>query len=159
MRYGEGLPVAGEYEGNFSNGGERVMEDAQGKVVLDLPMRSTARASGSREGFSWLRCRVEDPRQPTTWTLSDAEGGSPGKRPREMHPACCPLFPSIRTRCSLSASPPQQGLWSFASQDLEGCSGTWSFPKAGGFLDSLQFEIELGGTFPMRFQIQKGMLP
>ena len=37
------------------------------------------------------------------------------------------------------------------ARTLEGCSGTWSFPEGRWSHWTLQFEIELGGTFPNAF--------
>ena len=168
MRYGEGLPVAGEYEGNFSNSGERVMmEDAQGKVVLDFAYEDQLPELQAADGGGFSLVALQgggDPRQPTTWTLSDAEGGSPGKRPSgDASGLLRPTLSIDQDKVLIECQVPLNGDYGlFASQDLGGMQWDMVLSRRQvASLDSLQFEIELGGAFPMRFfQIRKvSMLP
>ncbi len=168
MRYGEGLPVAGEYEGNFSNSGERViLEDAQGKVVLDFAYEDQLPELQAADGGGFSLVALQgggDPRQPTTWTLSDAEGGSPGKRPSgDASGLLRPTLSIDQDKVLIECQVPLNGDYGlFASQDLGGMQWDMVLSRRQvASLDSLQFEIELGGTFPMRFfQIRKvSMLP
>jgi len=84
-RYGQGLPVAGPYEGSLDNGGDRLrLEDAIGGVILDFRYEDDWYATTDDGGRSLI---VNDPEHTLpalwgskqTWRASPAQGGSPGR--------------------------------------------------------------------------------
>ena len=83
-RYGGGLPVAGEYDGNFSNGGETLLiEDGVEDMVVELTYSDTWFAP--TDGFG-LSLEVVDPsappaslNDPSSWTVSEELLGTPGR--------------------------------------------------------------------------------
>jgi len=84
-RYGEGLPVAGVYEGSLSNGGEGIrLEDALGRVILDFEYKDGWYKSTDGRGHSLV---VREPGSvdpgllgdKDSWLASPGIGGSPGQ--------------------------------------------------------------------------------
>lgn len=82
LRYGQGLPVAGEYSGSFSNSGETVeIVDANDQTLIafsyDDQMERLKDADG--RGASLITHFINgDPNQEAHWITSDRLGGSPG---------------------------------------------------------------------------------
>lgn len=82
--YSAGLPVAGQYEGNLSNAGERIeLQDAAGKVILDFAFDDAWYATTDGGGFSLTAKdpRTTDPNDladKSVWRPSTRKGGSPG---------------------------------------------------------------------------------
>lgn len=83
-RYGMELPVAGQYTGKLSNGGERIqLQDAAGHIIHDFEFRDDWYPITDGSGYSLT---VQDPAQADTESLSDSSawhpslqpGGSPG---------------------------------------------------------------------------------
>jgi hypothetical protein len=85
-KYGQGLPVAGAYEGSLSNGGDRiVLKDAAGKVIHDFSYCDNWIDRTDGGGYSLV---VKDPAaigtQPgalgnkALWQASPVKGGTPG---------------------------------------------------------------------------------
>jgi len=84
-RYGEGLPIAGVYEGSLSNGGEEVrLEDAIGQVILDFEYKDGWYNSTDGRGHSLV---VREPGSvdpgllgdKDSWLASPEPGGTPGR--------------------------------------------------------------------------------
>ncbi len=84
-RYGPGLPIAGEYLGNLSNSGERlVLQDAAGRTIHDFTYRDGWYKSTDGRGCSLT---VSDPfavapetlGEEAAWRPSTDPGGSPGR--------------------------------------------------------------------------------
>ena len=85
LRYGPGLPVAGEYSGQLNNGGENVQLFTPGDAVIrsvdysdDAPWASAA----DGDGYSLVRRHPNDPAGDSDadgWAVSGAVGGSPGQ--------------------------------------------------------------------------------
>ncbi|MBP8303516.1 MAG: lamin tail domain-containing protein [Phycisphaerae bacterium] len=84
-RYGEGLPIAGVYEGSLSNGGEEVrLEDAIGQVILDFEYKDGWYKSTDGRGHSLV---VREPGSvdpgllgdKDSWLASPEPGGTPGR--------------------------------------------------------------------------------
>ena len=82
--YGEGFPIAGQYEGSLRNAGERIeLQDAIGGVIHDFRFRDDWHSETDGLGFSLT---VKDPftadpstwSDESTWRPSAAPGGSPG---------------------------------------------------------------------------------
>jgi hypothetical protein len=83
-RYGQGLPCAGQYGGNLSNGGERIeLQDAAGTLIQAFTYRDdwyditdgggyslTVRDPGAADPNAWA--------DPGAWRPSAWAGGSPG---------------------------------------------------------------------------------
>jgi len=82
-RYGAGLPIAGTYEGNLSNGGERIrLVDGVGEEILDFSYADDWQAGTDGGGYALvIRDAAVDPDSWGTaarWRVSLASGGSPG---------------------------------------------------------------------------------
>jgi hypothetical protein len=82
--YGPGLPIAGQYEGQLANGGERIaLVDALGATIQSFAYKDGWHDTTDGGGFSLT---IIDPANPDleTWSDKDAwrpssvEGGSPG---------------------------------------------------------------------------------
>jgi hypothetical protein len=83
-RYGTGLPVCGQYQGNLSNSGERIeLCDAAGTVIQSFTYRDAWFGITDGGGFS-LTARHSEVTDPNLWSRKDAwrpsaaVGGSPG---------------------------------------------------------------------------------
>ncbi len=82
MRYNEDVPVAGEWEGNLSNSGEKiVLESPSGKKILELTYDDAEPwpAAADGEGYTLVPEGPEsNPDDPAYWTVSTEKGGTPG---------------------------------------------------------------------------------
>ncbi|MGI9242162.1 MAG: CotH kinase family protein, partial [Verrucomicrobiales bacterium] len=84
MRYGAGLPVAGEFSGSLSNDGEQlIITDAAGAIVLDVTYNDADPwpASADGDGYSLVLidpASMPDADLPTSWRTSAGAGGNPG---------------------------------------------------------------------------------
>jgi hypothetical protein len=83
-RYGPGLPVAGAYRGNLSNGGEHIeLRDAAGQIIHSFEFKDRWYGVTDGDGFSLT---LKDPAatdpnalgQKSVWRPSTDIGGSPG---------------------------------------------------------------------------------
>jgi hypothetical protein len=84
-RYGPGLPIAGQYSGSLSNGGERIeLQDALGTTIQDFVYEDGWYATTDGQGYSLT---ANDPwgtdpngwSQKAAWRPSTSPGGSPGR--------------------------------------------------------------------------------
>jgi hypothetical protein len=86
-RYGQGLPVAGEYAGQLSNSGERVViaDAADNHIfVIDYGTETPWAATPDGSGPSLeLRILSGDTTAADHWQPSGANGGSPGRSPNQ----------------------------------------------------------------------------
>ncbi|MBM97937.1 MAG: hypothetical protein CMJ77_02335 [Planctomycetaceae bacterium] len=86
IRYGDDLPVIGEYEGRLSNGGESIiLIDGKGNVVLDFEYDDSQQWPQSADGIGAslvLNAPLATPTElfakPDQWRGSTELGGSPG---------------------------------------------------------------------------------
>jgi hypothetical protein len=84
-RYGTEVPVAGEYTGKLSNGGERIeLEDGNGRVILDFEFQDDWYDATDGEGYSLTIIDPANPdpnswNQKESWRASSNTGGSPGR--------------------------------------------------------------------------------
>ena len=84
MRYGTKLPVAGEFEGNLSNGGERLLVvDANSEAMLDITFGETDPWPESVDGDGQSLVLVNpqgrpNVNDPASWRSSTGIGGTPG---------------------------------------------------------------------------------
>jgi hypothetical protein len=83
-KYSAGLPIAGQYDGNLSNAGERIeLQDAAGRIIHDFSYDDAWYVTTDGGGFSLT---VKDPKtvdpnrlgDKTAWRPSTRKGGSPG---------------------------------------------------------------------------------
>lgn len=81
-RYGGGRPVAGQYEGTLSDGGERLVLEENGEVILDFRYEAAWHPVTDGPGFSLV---MVDPSAPAAawgsggqWRPSGVEHGTPG---------------------------------------------------------------------------------
>lgn len=83
-RFGTGLPIAGEYQGNLANDGEEIaLVDVQGADIQRFRYAdgSPWTPGPNRNGYSLVLQRAgtaPDPRDPAQWRTSVQPGGSPG---------------------------------------------------------------------------------
>ncbi|RME93203.1 MAG: hypothetical protein D6766_08635 [Verrucomicrobia bacterium] len=81
-RYGDGLPVIGQYEGRLSNGGETLrLLDALGQTVIEWSYDDAEPWPPEADGLGpslELRDLAMDPADPASWRVGP-EGGSPGR--------------------------------------------------------------------------------
>ena len=80
QRHGPGLPLAGQYYGGLSNGGDRLrMEDAEGEVIFEFRYDPAAFPAADGRGPSIeTRAPGLDPDATNSWRLSPVLGGTPG---------------------------------------------------------------------------------
>jgi hypothetical protein len=83
-RYGNDLPVAGEYVGRLDNGGERIrLVDASNEEILDFTYNDTWQPAADGQGYSLVV--VEEGAAPDLWTArsqwksSGVRNGTPGR--------------------------------------------------------------------------------
>ncbi len=130
-RYGTGRPIAGEFEGNLDNGGERLrIEDIVGEEVLDFTYDDDwfPVPTGQYRSFV-VRDAVpayDSYSTPTTWALSADQNGSPnagdtqnsrvfeGWRWDYFTLAEIPTLLNPNTSGALTADPDGDGLNNFA---------------------------------------------
>ena len=93
MRYGVGLPVAGEFTGSLNNDGERiVITDSNGAIVLDLTYNDADPwpASADGDGYSLVLIDPEsqpDLNNPSSWRTSSGADGNPGTSDALSYPS------------------------------------------------------------------------
>jgi len=84
MRYGGGLPVAGEFSGSLSNDGEQlIITDAASAIVLDVTYNDADPWPASADGDGYSLVLIDpasnpDPNVPTSYRTSAAANGNPG---------------------------------------------------------------------------------
>ena len=163
LRYGPGLPVAGEYGGNFSNNGERVeLVDADGETILaftyDDAIETLKDADGS--GPSLIAIGSEEvPNQGIIWTTSDQIGGSPGKVPER--PSESPLTPTVtreQDKVHIQCLVPEKGDYGlFEARDL--LNAQWNLLQSATINEpdtALAFEVPIDWEALLRFfQLRK----
>jgi len=158
QRYGQGLPVAGVYVGNFSNSGERVcLADAQDNVIVDFVYDDEVVELKPSDGNGYSLNALGGmgiPERDGSWQLSHQLGGSPGQGPLSgnstlLHPTLSIDQDTIIIQCQ---APLNGDYGLYASQDLH--TMQWDLIHARSqvlSLDSLRFEIDLDAVFPVRF--------
>ena len=83
MRYGAGLPVAGAYVGNLSNGGDHlVLADTGGGTILDFTYNDSSAWPAEADGGGYSLTLIRPGTHPNlslagSWRLSRFPGGSP----------------------------------------------------------------------------------
>ena len=85
LRYGGGIPVAGEYDGKLDNGGERVtLLDGSASVILEFLYDDEGAWPRAADGDG-RSLEIDHPEaapaswnDPTSWHASSLPGGSPG---------------------------------------------------------------------------------
>ena len=83
-RYGTDLPVAGEYSGNFSNGGEQVVLSlGTGSPIHDFAYEDTAPWPSGADGFGPAMVLIDPATIPDhsvaeSWKAGELVGGTPG---------------------------------------------------------------------------------
>lgn len=132
-RYGTGMSslIAGEYQGNLDNGGERLrLKDSVGEEVLDFTYDDDWFPVPAGQYRSFV-ARSANPAYtaydtPTTWALSDTQNGSPtggdtgssrvfeGWRWDYFTPAEMPTVLNPNTVGALTADPDGDGMNNFA---------------------------------------------
>ena len=81
-RYGSKVAVAGEYQGNLSNGGERIEISNAAGVILEFVFDDNPPwpEAPDGDGFSLvLKSPNADPTDSANWTVSQKVGGTPGE--------------------------------------------------------------------------------
>lgn len=95
LRYGAGRPLAGEYEGNLDNAGERLtLVDWQNQVILDFEYRDGWYPTTDGLGFTLVAAdetvAPADAGNRASWRFSSRPGGSPAVP--ELPSAILPVF-------------------------------------------------------------------
>ena len=158
MRYGKGLPIAGEFTGNFSNSGERVaLADRENQVLIEFSYDDgdSVFKNGDGSGYTLIAAGdADNPNEETYWKTSDDIGGSPGQH-SELH-SYERLVPDItleRDRILIECSVPVTGLFGlFVTEDLQ--LEEWHLSQSRNQEASnerLEFEVKASMEFPMRF--------
>jgi len=158
MRYGKGLPIAGEFTGNFSNSGERVaLADSDNQVLIEFSYDDGEPVFKSGDGSGYTLIAVEDadnPNEETYWKTSEAMGGSPGQH-SELY-SYERLVPDITVegdRILIECSVPVTGLFGlFVTEDLR--LEEWHLLQSRNQGDSngrLVFAVKASMEYPMRF--------
>lgn len=158
MRYGKGLPIAGEFTGNFSNSGERVaLADSDNQVLIEFSYDDGDPVFKSGDGSGYTLIAVEDadnPNEETYWKTSEAMGGSPGQH-SELY-SYERLVPDITVegdRILIECSVPVTGLFGlFVTEDLR--LEEWHLLQSRNQGDSngrLVFAVKASMEYPMRF--------
>ncbi len=90
-RYGTGIPIAGEYTGSLSNGGERIaVLTATGDLLQQITFDDAAPwpTSADGEGFSLqMLSQTADIQSPQNWAASSIANGTPGTGEGSTFPA------------------------------------------------------------------------
>ena len=158
MRYGKGLPIPGEFTGNFSNSGERVaLADSDNQVLIEFSYDDCEPVFKSGDGSGYTLIAVEDadnPNEETYWKTSEAMGGTPGQH-SELY-SYERLVPDITVegdRILIECSVPVTGLFGlFVTEDLR--LEEWHLLQSRNQGDSngrLVFELKASMEYPMRF--------
>lgn len=83
-KYGDGLPVAGQYVGSLANNGERIeLVDAVGTTIHNFAYDDAWYDTTDGDGYSLTIVNAADPdpatwSQPAAWRASSKKNGSPG---------------------------------------------------------------------------------
>ena len=163
MRYGSGLPVAGEYAGNFSNSGESVeLVGANDITLISFSYDDGEAELKSADGSGPSLVAVEedgDPEYHFYWRISDEAGGSPGERPESVsNTVLTPTVTLEGDRIFIACLVPDGGFYGLlGTEDLQ--LAEWEFlsnlaqADVGG---RLVFEVQVIHEIPKRFfQIRK----
>jgi hypothetical protein len=158
MRYGKGLPIAGEFIGNFSNSGERVaLANNENQVLIEFSYDDDDSVFKSGDGSGYTLIAVEDadnPNEATYWKTSEKIGGSPGQHSEPY--SYERLVPNITVegeRIMIECSVPVSGLFGlFVTEDLQ--LEEWHLSQSRNQEPSngrLLFEVKASMEYPMRF--------
>ncbi len=157
LRYGHGLPVAGEYTGNFSNAGETVIVmDSDKEILISFSYNDDDAQLKSADGggASLVAIDIEsDPELGVRWKTSDQDGGSPGTR---AEPFDAELKPTIRLKedLILIECPVAPGRL-YGLYSAEGLyNSEWSLLVKETQINTegiSVFEIPITSAFPSRF--------
>jgi hypothetical protein len=116
-RYGQNLPIAGEFTGRLDNNGERIRIEDRGEVVLDFRYPTDGMPKAHGGGRSIVVADTEAPwnewGNPLMWAESDTLGGTPGS-----HTSRYLLWTAQRFTVHERAQPNVSG--SFADADGDG---------------------------------------
>ena len=158
LRYGPGLPVAGEYGGNFSNSGERVeLVDAGGQTMFafsyDDTIETLKDADGSGPSLVTIGSEV-DPNQGIIWAISDQIGGSPGKGPEiQSDTILRPTVSREDDKVYIQCLVPEKGDYGlYANRDLR--SSQWDLLQSTTINEpdrTLVFEVPIVWEVSARF--------
>ena len=162
-RYGPGLPVAGEFTGNFSNSGESVaVVDAEDQTLIAFSYDDDAAELKSADGSGPSLIAVDtndDPTQEFYWKTSTQTGGSPGEHPEGQANLGLKLTmlldeETVFIECLV---PDKEDYGLYSSQNLG--NPLWDLVSTKKTVEpdgKLGFEIPVLEGFPIRFfQIRK----
>ncbi|MDC0265033.1 lamin tail domain-containing protein, partial [Verrucomicrobia bacterium] len=158
MRYGKGLPIAGEFTGNFSNSGERVaLADSENQILIDFSYDDGDSVFESGDGSGYTLIAVEDadnPNEATYWKTSEKIGGSPGQHSElYFYERLVPNITVEGDRIMIECSVPVSGLFGlFVTEDLQ--LEEWHLSQSRNQEPSngrLLFEVKASMEYPMRF--------
>lgn len=166
MRYGPGLPVAGEYAGNFSNSGESVIVlDSEDRILVAFSYDDADPELKTADGNGPSLVAVEldgDPPDGSRWKTSKQIGGSPGDHPETITDEILHSKVSLeKGNVYIEYQVSQNGTYDlYESQDLR--RKPWNLlssdvrPEADG---KIVFEIEVAEDIPTRFFQLKLLIP
>lgn len=157
LRYGHGLPVAGEYSGNFSNAGETVIVmDSDNEIMISFSYSDDDAQLKSADGggASLVAIDIEnDPEPGVRWKTSDQVGGSPGTR---AEPFATELKPTIRLEEDLilieCPVTPGRLYGLFSAEGLDNTEWSLLVKEEQINTEGISvFEVPISGAFPSRF--------
>jgi len=158
MRYGKGLPIAGEFTGNFSNRGERVaLANNENEVLVEFSYDDgdSAFKSGDGSGYTLIAGgEADNPNEKTYWKTSEQMGGSPGQH-SDLYSdeRLVPYITVEGDRIVIECSVPVSGLFGlFVTEDLQ--LEEWHLSQSRNQEPSngrLLFEVKASVEYPMRF--------
>jgi hypothetical protein len=157
LRYGVGLPIAGEYSGRLSNAGERLaLVDAGDNVTFELTYATVdpwpAQADGDGPSLE-LHEFSGDRSSADHWQTSAADGGSPGL-PVSVEAAPVLGFARDRDQLRLSIEGQAGRTYHVYATDTLAGTAAWRHERAVGPVTNhgvIEIRLEMSPGIPARF--------
>jgi hypothetical protein len=157
LRYGIGLPIAGEYTGRLSNAGERVkLVDVAGNTILEMTYGSgdpwPAQPDGGGPSLE-LHNFSGDRSAPDHWGTSQAIGGSPGLSV-SLEAVSISTFVRAGNQLRLSMRVEAGRTYHVFGANSLGDNAAWRHERSVGPVTepgTMEIVLDLPSTIPARF--------